>query len=174
MLLRSQQPRFESWPRLAFFLFIALIYENSYVITMYRVAYFTHWNKTNAGKFSFYLHWYGIILVDYSYSFDRFVQKNKPPFIAYPFSIIRWHCTPKKNFFFLNLGPASDNFTSKMREISARNHVKQKRFPISRFEFFVISLSTGRFRFLIFFCYFFIWLPSSVAHTSSQNFVITI
>ena len=60
-----------------------------------------------------------------------------------------------KKIYFLNLGPASDNFTSKMREISARNHVKQKRFPISRFEFFVISLSTGRFRFLIFFLLFF-------------------
>ena len=63
----------------------------------------------------------------------------------------------EEKFLKENLGPESDNFTSKMREISARNHVKQKRFPISRFEFFVISLSTGRFRFLIFFfCYFFI------------------
>ena len=43
---------------------------------------YLHTEIKNAGKFRFYSHRYGIILVTHSHWFDRFVQKNKSPFLS--------------------------------------------------------------------------------------------
>ena len=43
---------------------------------------YLHTEIKNAGKFRFYSHRYGIILVTHSYWLHRFVQKNNSPFLS--------------------------------------------------------------------------------------------